>query len=112
MNNEKVSDVFVIHTFKVPKISQRMKHPTTMLLLPPLLLPLLLLLLPPPMECAFGGHDLFTSLTQLRDLWEEDIAAVKHMREAIQAMEELKDVMERWGFSRTGVKRKVLYIRV
>ncbi len=64
-----------------------------MLLPPPLLL--LLLLLPPPMECAFGGHDLFTSLTQLRDLWAEDIAAVKHMREAIQAMEELKDVMER-----------------
>ena len=92
MNNEKVSDVFVIHTLKVPKTSQKMKRPTAMLLPPPLLL---LLLLPPPMECAFGGHDLFTSLTQLRGLWAEDIAAVKHMREAIQAMEELKDVMER-----------------
>ncbi len=77
-----------------------------MLLPPPLLL---LLLLPPPMECAFGGHDLFTSLTQLRYLWAEDIAAVKHMREAIQAMEELKDVMERWGYTVIGqrVKREV-----
>ena len=72
-----------------------------------------LVLLATPCHCAFGGHDLFTSLTQLRDLWADDIAAVKHMREAIQAMEELKDVMERWGYSRTEEnKREVLKNRV
>jgi hypothetical protein len=38
----------------------------------PLLLLWLLALASPMAECSYGGHDLFTSLSQLHSLWQNE----------------------------------------
>lgn len=38
----------------------------------------------------YGGHDLFTSLGQLNELWKNEIEVVRNMEKAIQNMDDMK----------------------
>ena len=46
-------------------------------------------------EAAFGGHDLFTSLSQLHSLWQNEQAFVNKMEEAATSMEAMLTAMRR-----------------
>ena len=45
---------------------------------------------------AFGGHDLFTSLGQLNELWKNEKDVVRDMKDTIKRMEEIKDTFEKY----------------
>ena len=36
---------------------------------------------------AYGGHDLFTSLDQLKELWKNELKVVDHMKELINKLD-------------------------
>ena len=38
-------------------------------------------------DAAYGGHDLFTSLDQLKELWKNELKVVDHMKELINKMD-------------------------
>lgn len=61
------------------------------------LLPLAVLLssCPPPSSGEYGGHDLFTSLAELHELWKDDRAVVADIRRAIDNMDAIKESLER-----------------
>ena len=40
---------------------------------------------------AYGGHDLFTSLGQLNELWKNERTVVKDMEDAIVQMDAIKE---------------------
>jgi hypothetical protein len=50
-----------------------------------------LVFLLPSSKCSYGGHDLFTSLGQLNELWKNERAVVADMEEAIGRMEDIKE---------------------
>ena len=41
---------------------------------------------------AFGGHDLYSSLAQLREVWRHELALVDKMKEIIHKMEGSEEV--------------------
>ena len=43
----------------------------------------------------YGGHDLFTSLGQLNELWKNEKEVVKDMEEAIERLGEIKESLEK-----------------
>ncbi len=56
----------------------------------------LLLLRPAPSSCEYGGHDLFTSLAQLGELWRDEREVVREMRRAAETLGEMREVLERY----------------
>ena len=46
--------------------------------------------------CSYGGHDLFTSLSQLHSLWRNEQAFVNKMEEALTNMETMVTAMKRY----------------
>ena len=46
--------------------------------------------------CSYGGHDLFTSLSQLHSLWRNEQAFVNKMEEALANMETMVTAMKRY----------------
>ena len=38
-------------------------------------------------DAAYGGHDLFSSLDQLKELWKNELKVVDHMKELINKMD-------------------------
>ena len=46
-------------------------------------------------RCDYGGHDLFTSLGQLHELWKNENAVVDDMREAIKKLDVIKESFQR-----------------
>ena len=44
---------------------------------------------------SYGGHDLFTSLGQLSELWKNDKEIVAGMQKTIDDMEHIKEVFQR-----------------
>ena len=38
-------------------------------------------------DSAYGGHDLFTSLDQLKELWKNELKVVDHMKELINKLD-------------------------
>ncbi len=69
-----------------------MKHQKPLLLSLWLLLPLL-----SSVDGAFGGHDVFTSLAQLRQLWRSDRDAVARMELAADNLESMSRVLRRYA---------------
>ena len=45
---------------------------------------------------AYGGHDLFTSLGQLNELWKNDKSVVQDMKDVIAHMDDIKDTFEKY----------------
>lgn len=64
-------------------------------MLPKLSLLTLLVCLPAAVLGSYGGHDLFTSLSQLHSLWTNEQAFVNKMEAALTNMETMVDVMKR-----------------
>ncbi len=46
-------------------------------------------------RCDYGGHDLFTSLSELRELWENEREVVAEMRVAIRLMDDIKESLQK-----------------
>ena len=55
----------------------------------------LLVCLPAVVLGSYGGHDLFTSLSQLHSLWKNEQAFVNKMEAAVSNMETMVNVMKR-----------------
>ncbi len=53
-----------------------------------------------PSLCDYGGHDLFTSLAQLGELWRDEREVVRDIRTAMERMEEMKEVLQRYVIGR------------
>ena len=51
--------------------------------------------LPASVRGSYGGHDLFTSLSQLHSLWTNEQAFVNKMETAVSNMETMVNVMKR-----------------
>lgn len=45
---------------------------------------------------AYGGHDLFTSLGQLNELWKDDRVVVQDMKDTLVQMEKIKETFEKY----------------
>ena len=45
---------------------------------------------------SYGGHDLFTSLAELKELWINDIEVVQEMKKVVVLMKEIQDSMQRF----------------
>ena len=45
--------------------------------------------------CEFGGHDLFTSLGQLHELWKNENAVVEEMRKVVKNLDVMKEAIQR-----------------
>ena len=48
--------------------------------------------------CDYGGHDLFTSLGQLHELWKNENAAVEDMRKAVKNLDVMRESLQRYMF--------------
>ena len=46
-------------------------------------------------DCAYGGHDLFTSLSQLEELWKNEIKAVEKMKKVVENMDVIKESLQK-----------------
>ena len=52
----------------------------------------------------YGGHDLFTSLSQLHELWKNEQTVIKDMKTFLDGMEAIQDHFKRWRFKVAGVE--------
>ena len=48
--------------------------------------------------CDYGGHDLFTSLGQLHELWKNENAVVEDMRKAVKNLDVMRESLQRYMF--------------
>ena len=49
-------------------------------------------------QCVFadyGGHDLFTSLSQLHELWKNELTVVEDMKVILGALDPIRDSLEK-----------------
>ncbi len=52
------------------------------------------LITPPLAKCDFGGHDLFTSLAQLEQLWKNELEIVPKMEKALDVNETVSGALK------------------
>ena len=45
--------------------------------------------------CEYGGHDLFTSLGQLHELWKNENAVVDDMRKVVKNLDVMRESLQR-----------------
>lgn len=57
-----------------------------------------------PALADYGGHDLFTSLGQIMELWKNERAAIADMEEAIVRIGEIKSTLEKYVRSHRATK--------
>ena len=45
--------------------------------------------------CEYGGHDLFTSLSQLHELWKNENVVVDDMRKVVKNLDVMRESLQR-----------------